>query len=185
MFPHPLGMVCHAGGLAVSYPGAGIDGSSGHIMGGGVSKTGDFIIGHSKMSQFPASKLAGYSSWFITAEFREGDAVLKTSFGHGSPYVYGKLRGGNPRIIFADQPVIWHGKEGDAFLGVTVRGNHYALFGSSGSRWTGVQSLKWTNESSAGYFSIALLPDKQDATLLEKERYLGFILISGNTQKTT
>ena len=44
--------------LAVSYPGAGIDGRGGHLMGGGVTKTGDFVIGHTGCSDFPSAKLA-------------------------------------------------------------------------------------------------------------------------------
>ncbi|BDS06156.1 hypothetical protein NT6N_11960 [Oceaniferula spumae] len=164
LFAHPLGMVCHAGGLAVAYPGAGIDGKSGNIMGGAVSKTGDFVIGHSKMSQFPSSKLGGYSSWFVTVDFTEAGSNLTTTFGHGSPFVYGQIKGGDPLVTFSDKPVVWSGKEGDAVLGVTVRGNHYGLFGSKGSKWTGLGSSKFTNEGSKGYFSIALLPDKKAAT---------------------
>lgn len=164
LFPHPLGMVCHSGGLAVSYPGAGIDGRSGNIMGSGVSTTGDFVIGHSEVGSFPSSKLGGYSAWFVTADFTQDSAQLQTSFGHGSPYVFGKIKGGNPQLTFSDKPVVWQGKEGDSVLGVTVRGSHYALFGSKGSKWTGLDGLKWTNEKSKGYFSIALLPDKEAKT---------------------
>lgn len=171
LYAHPLAMVCHEAGLAVSYPGAGIDGSSGNIMGGGVTKTGDFVIGHSVTAKFPASRLGAYSSWFVTADFSEGQTSLKTSFGHGSPYVFGQVSGGNPQITFSDQPVIWSGKEGDATVGVTVRGNHYGLFASAGSKWTGLGGLKWTNESSKGYFSIALLPDKEPATLAIFKKY--------------
>jgi len=183
MFAHPLAMVCHEGGMAVAYPGAGIDGSSGNIMGGGLSKQGDFVIGHSKMSKFPSSKLAGFSLWFVTADFTEGNANLQISFGHGSPYIYGRITGGNPHITFSDKPVVWSSKENDAFLGVTVRGNHYGLFGSAGSKWTGLGGLMWTNESSKGYFSIALLPDKEPATLASFKKYAHHHVI-GTSVKT-
>ncbi|MFT6182468.1 MAG: endoglucanase Acf2 [Akkermansiaceae bacterium] len=165
LFPHPLAMVCHEGGLAVTYPGAGIDGRSGNIMGGGVSKTGDFVLGHSGMKQFPSAKLAGYSEWFVTVEFREGDLSLQTSFGHGSPYVFGRIKGGDPLVSFSDKPIVWSGDKGDATIGVTVRGNHYGLFGSAGSTWTGLEGNQYCNVGSKGYFSVALLPDKEPETL--------------------
>ena len=163
MFPHPLAMVCHEGGLAVTYPGPWITGRGGHIMGGGVSKTGDFVIGHSEMEEFPSARLAKYSEWFITSEFKKVGASLSLTFGHGSPFVFGKITGGNPRITFTDQPMVWATKEN--VLGVTVRGNHYGFFGSKGSQWSDLEGKDFTNSGSKGYFSVALLPDRESATL--------------------
>ena len=165
LFPHPLGMVCHESGLAVTYPGGGIDGSSGNIMGGGISKGGDFVIGHSVESDFPAAKLAGYSQWFIDVEFEKKGASLRTSFGHGSPFVFGRIEGGELEIRFAHKPIVWSGGSGDALLGVTVRGSHYGLFGSEGSNWSGLEGVIATNEKSKGYFTVALLPNDKPATL--------------------
>lgn len=169
MFPHPLAMVCHEGGLGVTYPGAGIDGRGGHIMGGGVSKTGDLVIGHSEAGKFPSARLAGYSEWFISAEFKEKESELKMTFGHGSPYVYGRITGGDPVLTFSDQPRVW-ANNGNV-IGVTVRGNHYGLFGSNGSAWEGLESRKAVNSSSKGYFSIALLPDGEQTTLEKFAKY--------------
>ena len=164
LFPHPLSMVCHAGGMAIAYPGSGLVGGGGNIMGGGLSKQGDLVIGHSAFSEFSASKLADFSSWFVTADFSSEENNLRLSFGHGSPFVYGKIKGGDPQLTFADQPQVWFGEEGDHFLGVTVRGNHYGLFGAKGSKWSGLRSKVFTNESSKGYFSVALLPDREEST---------------------
>ncbi|MFT6594565.1 MAG: endoglucanase Acf2 [Akkermansiaceae bacterium] len=169
MFPHPLAMVCHEGGLAVTYPGPGITGRGGHIMGGGVSKTGDFVIGHSEMEEFPSARLAKYSEWFITSEFRKETESLSVTFGHGSPYVFGKISGGDPMITFSDQPMVWSAKKN--VVGVTVRGNHYGLFGSKGSQWSGLEEKKFTNSDSKGYFSVALLPDKEPVTLERFSKY--------------
>ena len=35
LFPHPLAINCNPRGLAIAYPGSGIVGAGGHIMGGG------------------------------------------------------------------------------------------------------------------------------------------------------
>jgi len=171
MFPHPLGMVCHAEGLGVSYPGSGLIGSSGHIMGGGVTKTGDFFIGHSATGQFPDARLAGHSAWFITAEFRKGDAILRTSLGHGSPFIFCEVEGGSGKIQLADKAVVWSGEDGSATLGLTVRGNHYGLFGPTGSRWIRPEDQQWQCDSDQSYFSIALLPDKRIETLALFQSY--------------
>lgn len=165
MFPHPLGMRCHEGGLGVSYPGSGLVGGSGNIMGGGVSKSGDFSIGHSAMTEFPDARLADFSDWMITAEFSSDEATLKTSFGHGSPFVFGEITGGEAILTMAHKPIVWFGKEGDATIGLTVRGNHYGIFGAKGSGWTGLEGTTVQNEKGKAYFTVALLPEATKETL--------------------
>lgn len=171
LFPHPLAMNCNEGGLAVAYPGSGIVGAGGHIMGGGIGKTGDFVISHSEVAEFPDTRLADYSDWFITAEFRKEDAFLSSTFGHGSPYIFNRIGGGNPILKFAHQPIVWKGKEGDSTLGVTVRGNHYGIYGPNGSSWLGIKTDTITSKSSKGYFTVALLPDAKEATLARFAEY--------------
>ncbi len=165
MFPHPLGMVCTEAGLAVSNPGAGIDSASGHIMGGGVSSNGDIVIGLSDTESFASALLADYSSWFVTAEFVGDSSRLRTSFGHGSPFVFCRHTGGEPRLRFAEKPVIWSATKAGNTMGITVRGSHYGLFGAEGSRWSGTNGVEFTNDNANDYFSIALLPDREPETL--------------------
>ncbi len=172
MFAHPLGMVCTPEGLAISYPGAAIVGSAAAIMGGGVTKDGDFKIGLTAGSLFKSAECDGYSDWFVTAAFVAGEAMLKTSFGHGSPFVYCSYSGGDPVIRFSDKPGIWSGTGKDAVLGVTVKGNHYGLFGATGSSWSGLDGSVLTNHSAGkNYFSVALLPDGKPETLALFKRY--------------
>lgn len=165
LFAHPLAMVCHEGGMAVTYPGAAIVGAESAIMGGGVTHSGDFVIGHSSDAAFTETRLADSSDWFITARFEKGDTSLSTTIGHGSPFIYGQVSGGSPTLKFSEQPQIWSGKDGDSVLGVTIRGNHYGLFGPSESKWTIDSSNTFTNESEKSYFSVALLPDNKPSTL--------------------
>ena len=171
MFPHPLGMVCYEGGLSVSYPGAAIVAAGGNIMGGGVSKKGDVIIGHSATEKFPDARLADYSQWFITAEFADGDSMLRCTFGHGSPFVYCRISGGKPCIRFSEKPVLWATSDKGNVIGITVRGNHYGLFGAEGSEWNDTDGANFTNENAKDYFSLALLPDNQTKTLALFARY--------------
>ena len=64
MFAHPLGMICTPQGLAISYPGSGLVGGKDAIMGGGVTKEGDFRIELAAGSPFKAAECGGYSDWF-------------------------------------------------------------------------------------------------------------------------
>jgi len=172
MFPHPLAMVCTPEGLAITYPGAAVVGTQSAIMGGGLTKDGDLKIGHSAASSFAKAECDGYSDWFVTAAFDDGKASLKTSFGHGSPFVYCIYRSGNPVVTFDGRPQIWSGTANDAVLGVTIKGHHYGLFGASGSSWTGMDGAILTNQSGGKpYFSIALLPDNRLETLALFKRY--------------
>lgn len=172
LFAHPLAMVSTPEGLAVCYPGAAIVAAESAIMGGGVTKEGDFRIGLSAGGPFKAAKCGGYSDWFVTAAFEAGDASLKTSFGHGSPFVYCTYAGADPVLTFAQVPQRWAGSDQDAVLGVTVKGNHYGLFGPAGSTWSGLDGSVFTNNSGGkAYLSVALLPDNKPATLEMFKRY--------------
>ncbi len=172
LFAHPLGMVCTAEGLAISYPGSGLVGGKDAIMGGGVTKDGDLKIALSTGLPFKSAECGGYSDWFVTAAFSEGVASLRTSFGHGSPFIYCTYAGGDPVLRCAMPPRVWAGTAKDAVLGVTIRGNHYGLFGPVGSTWSGLDSAVLTNAAAGKtYLSIALLPDDKPQTLALFQRY--------------
>jgi len=172
MFAHPLAMVCTPEGLAISYPGAAIVGAAPAIMGGGVTKEGDFRIGLSAGALFKSAECGGYSDWFVTAAFAAGDASLKTSFGHGSPFIYCTYAGGDPVLSFSQLPQRWARSDKDAVLGVTVKGNHYGVFGPTGSTWSGLDGSVLTNHASGkNYLSVALLPDNKPETLALFKRY--------------
>lgn len=164
LFAHPLALRCEERGLVLSNPGSAINGAGGHIMGGGIPEGGDLLIGMGKVT-FSEANYAGCSDWFVKAEFRSGEAVLQTQFGHGSPFVFCELEGGQALIRCAVKPILWAGDESSATLGVTVRGHHYGIFGASESTWTGLEGQAFQNENGKGYLSVALLPDNKPETL--------------------
>lgn len=165
MFAHPLAMRCDKDGLVVAYPGATITANAHGIFGSGDLNRGDLRIGHDQMDAFPTADCGGYSAWFVSAVFHEGDAKLTTTFGHGSPYVYGMIEGGNPCIRLPKAPIVWAGGEGESVIGLTSNGHHYGLFGPTGSRWTGTDTDRFVNHSGKPYFSVAVLPDNRPETL--------------------
>jgi endoglucanase Acf2 len=166
LFAHPLAMKCGAQGLAMTYPGAALVAGEAAIMGGGLDGLGDLCIGHSAVDAFKDARHAGNSDWFVTAAFGEGDKRLSTTFGHGSPYVFCRIQGGVPVIRLAEKPVVWTSDPAAPFIGITVRGRHYGLFGPTGGVWSGADGTVLRNSMGGkDYFSVALLPDSQPATL--------------------
>ena len=164
-------MVATPQGLAVTYVGSSISSGKDAIMGAGVSDTGDLIISHSASKKFGSAEADGHSDWFVTAAFKDGPASLKTSFGHGSPFVFCLYDGGAPEIVFPENPQVWVGSESDPVLGITVRGRHYGLFGATGSTWDGVEENIFTNKTTKPYLSIAVLPDAKPETLALLRRF--------------
>ena len=164
MFPHPLGVLFCDSGLSISYPGAAIVSPPEAIMGGGVSSNGDLVIGHDAIPIMEETRLESHSPWFITAVQKQNGSTLRMTLGHGSPFIYCRILGGNARIRFADHPKVFT-KLSDSSLGITVRGNHYGLFGAKGSNWSGEGTAEFTHGSTEDYFSVALLPDDSEETL--------------------
>lgn len=91
---------------------------------------------------------------------------LRVSYGHGSPFVYALYTGGRPRLAFSSVPRVWSGDAQSATLGVTVNGRHFGLFAPAGSTWRGFGSKEFLCDTAGKiYFSVAVLPDKEPATL--------------------
>ncbi|MDG2221700.1 MAG: glycosyl hydrolase [Rubripirellula sp.] len=166
MFAHPAFTRCDADGVVVGYPGARVHGNQAGIFGTADLVKGDLKIGHSAVREFPQANCAAYSDWFVTAVMQTDVGSLTSSFGHGSPFVFGLITGGDPQVAFGTVPLVWGGEEGSAVMGVTVNGHHYGLFGSSGSRWEGLGTTTLTNVGRSGeHFTIAVLPDATSETL--------------------
>jgi endoglucanase Acf2 len=162
---------CTETGLAVNYPGGRIVSNRVGIFGINPVET-DLTIGHSAAGAFPKADCGGFSDWFVTAVFASGDASLRASFGHGSPFVFCRIRGGRPTLSFRSSPRVWSGKDTGSVLGVTIHGHPYGLFGPSGSTWKGLGTRTLVNEAGdSEHFAIALLPDSKPETLALFGRY--------------
>ena len=171
MYAHPLAMKADKPGLRVSYPGPDMRVTKTNFE--AQFKGDELLIGHSGTAEFSDARLDGFSDWFVQALFKNGENVLRTGFGHGSPFIYVHTSGGNPMARFASAPEIWSGKAGEAVLGLTIKGKHYALFGLAGSKWNSLDGLAFENVSGRAetYVSIALLPGKTSELLALFEKY--------------
>ncbi|MDZ7806256.1 MAG: glycosyl hydrolase [Gracilimonas sp.] len=118
-----------------------------------------------------------YGDWTFTANWFTNDRSMEATAGHGLPYVFFRINGGNARVTANGSPTIWHDQ--NEVLGITIDGKHYGLFAPEGSDWTGSSTFE-TNLNGKDYFSIALLPDNDLATL-EKFRKSAYAFVIGSS----
>ena len=162
MYPHPLAVRAMPGGLRVAYPGANITANKSAIFGFlGGDGPDDFVIGHSGAETFAEARVDGFSDWFVSALFEQEGKKLRATFGHGSPFVFVEIAGGNPTLNFGKEaPKVWSGTAADAVLGISVKGRHYGVFAPTGSSWSDLAATKWTADTKGkGYFTVAVLPE--------------------------
>ncbi|RYD68767.1 MAG: glycoside hydrolase family 81, partial [Verrucomicrobiaceae bacterium] len=103
--------------------------------------------------------------------FSDGAKKLRTSYGHGSPFVYARYEGGSPVMRFAAAPKLWSGDASSSTLGLTFGGKHYGVFAPAGARWQGLASAQWECLTDKPYLSIAVLPDDKPETLALFAKY--------------
>ncbi len=162
-YPHPLSVNCEPSGFRVSYDGERINSYEvamvGTMMG---EKDHEITIGHAGVTAFPDARLDGFSDWFVSAKFAEGDKSLRCTYGHGSPYVFVECQGGGVSLFFDREPKTWEGGAGIT----TANGSSYGLFLPSGAEWKVESPTRWTSDlGGKDYFTLALLPDAKPETL--------------------
>lgn len=103
-----------------------------------------------------------YSDWTATALWSHGDREMLATIGHGLPFAFFTISGGNASITTNGTRSIWHNQNG--VIGLTVDGVHYGIFAPSGSQWTIGSSLT-SNLDGKDYLSVAVLPNNSAETL--------------------
>lgn len=133
---------------------------------------GQMIVGVSGLDA-PEATTYSYSDWTVTAEWIDGNKTMYATLGHGLPFVYFEINGGDAAITFLSSPSVWYNQNG--VLGVTVDGRHYGIFAPTGSIWN--TNGTFTSElNGKDYLSVALLPDNSISTLeLYTKRAYAFV----------
>ncbi len=173
MYPHPLAVRAVEEGLRVYYPGPGITANNAAIFGFMAGGRDDLVLGHSSIEKFPQAVVAGFSDWFVTAQFGETTRGMRVTFGHGSPFVFAWFEGGEPVVTFGrEAPQVFSGSAAAPVLGVRQGRRCYGLFAPTGSTWTGLGTSR-LHARTAGkpYFAVALLPDDKPETLALFQRH--------------
>lgn len=179
MFPHPLTLRARAEGLAMGYSDkASLQGRR-YVF----PYERDLVVGLAGLSS-PDTRVAAYSDWSVTADWRTGSSRLRATFGHGLPFVYFERQGTAPVTITVSRLVgdkaekvdasMW--SENGGVLGVTVGDHHYGFFAPTSATWTRKGDTFSSNLNGKDYFSVAVLPDRSPETLkLFREHAYAFV----------
>jgi endoglucanase Acf2 len=153
MYGHPLTYQAVSGGLEVGYP------TSPAVVGEGrqyeYAHKRDLTLGLSGLNS-PDTKADAWSDWTVTPYWSDGTRTLRTTIGHGLPFVYAQGTGGNAQVTTASTPTVFS-DQGNV-VGITVGGHHYALFAPTGSDWNISGTTISAGLGGKDYFSLAVLP---------------------------
>jgi endoglucanase Acf2 len=141
LYGHPLGIRYDTKGLRVYYPGPRIHSNNVAIWAQMWDDTTDIRLGLAGVDSFSETRVDAFSDWFISAVSKGNDKSLRTSYGHGSPFIYATAEGAGGAVSLVGWPKVFSGGADDAVLGITVNGHHYGIFGPTGSKWTGLDKF--------------------------------------------
>lgn len=155
LMAHPLAYHAFTDGLGVSYPTtAAISGTATGVGEYHYPYTEDFRLGIAGLDA--DGKVDGYSDWTVSELWTNGSSSLRTTFGHGLPFVYATKTGGNATLTGAAAPSVWSNT--NATIGYTINGHDYAAFAPTGSTWTVSGSTIASSLNNGTFFSVAVLP---------------------------
>ena len=157
IFAHPLNYRAKSNGLQIGYTTTPVFAAQDYLFPFSQQLTAG-VAGLSASN----SVTDDYGDWTATALWDDGTRRLRATFGHGLPFVFFTVSGGNASITCNSTPTIWHNQRG--VIGMTIEGRHYGVFAPDSSVWTGTSSLQ-SSLNGKNYFSVALLPDNTAATL--------------------
>ncbi|MDB4980763.1 MAG: hypothetical protein JWM82_1515 [Myxococcales bacterium] len=187
MFPHPFALRARKEGLALGY-------SSKAVVKGREYKfpyERDLVVGLEGLAS-PDTRVASYSDWAVTADWRTGESHLRATFGHGMPFVYFERQGTAAAVVDVSRLApsdkadkggnkpekadvnVWFDAGG--VIGLTVGEHHYGLFAPTSAKWARKGEAFTSSLDGKDYFSVAVLPDKRPETLkLFREHAYAFI----------
>ncbi|MBX3390965.1 MAG: carbohydrate-binding protein [Phycisphaeraceae bacterium] len=125
----------------------------------------------------PDCRLAAAGDWTVTARFADATRSLEVTMGHGMPFAYCKVTGGNARVIFRTSTTVFANRGN--IIGITAGGVSYALCAPAGAAWTISGSGAISSLAGKDYYSVAVLPDASTASLDLAEQH-AFVFITGS-----
>ncbi len=102
--------------------------------------TADLRVGMANFTA-PSTQVVSYGDWTVTSIWQTGSKDLQATIGHGLPYVYFRVNGGEAEIVpLGSNSTVWHNQEG--VLGITTGGKSYGVFAPAGSSWNESGTLR-------------------------------------------
>ncbi|MET0789301.1 MAG: glycosyl hydrolase [Cellulomonas sp.] len=165
LMAHPLSFHAYTNGLGVSYPTtATISGTATGVGEYHYPYAEDFRLGIAGLTA--DGKVDGYSDWTVSELWTNGSSSLRTTFGHGLPFVYVTKTGGSATLTGVAAPTVW--SNGNAAIGYTINGHDYAAFGPTGSAWTVSGSTISSTLNGGTFFSVAVLPTTPSSSAADR-----------------
>jgi endoglucanase Acf2 len=155
---HPITLFSSENGFNVGYLGTNFTDPSGFYF---YYAPNNIVVSIEGLSSSRTST-NGYGDWTFSAKMEYENASLIATTGHGLPYTFFDVEGGNIQVTSDSTFNIWHNV--DEVIGLSMDGVHYGLFAPTGSSWVGSDTLT-SSLNDKGYLSVAILPDSTRATL--------------------
>ncbi|MFD0521710.1 glycosyl hydrolase [Paractinoplanes durhamensis] len=153
---HPISYDTTAGGLGFSYNTTPqISGSATGVGEYHYIYSEDFTAGVAGLNA-PRTLVDGWTDWTVTPYWSDGTRTMKATIGHGLPFAYFQITGGNAQITAKSTPTIW--SNSGSRIGYSVAGKDYVAYAPTGATWTVSGTVITSTLAGKGYFSIAVLP---------------------------
>ncbi|WP_234039648.1 glycosyl hydrolase [Micromonospora coerulea] len=164
---HPLAYHAENNGLGLSYTTTpAISGTATGVGEYHFPYTEDIRVGVAGLGA-PVVKAADWTDWTVTADWNDGARTMRATIGHGLPFSYYRITGGNAQITAAAAPTVW--ANSGAMIGFTVSGHDYVAYAPTGASWTVAGAGISSTLNGKGYFSVAVLPGGADKAALAAE----------------
>ena len=171
---HPLVLRARAAGLGLGYPRDPQVASRTYFF----PYREDLLVGVEGLNA-PATRVAAYDDWIVTARWEDGPRALAATIGHGLPFAYFDAAGAPPVIELPANAAVTEFAQAPGALGLTVAGRAYGLFAPRGGRWTREGArVRGALGEGGRYFSVAALPDDKPATFARFRRHAG-VFVTG------
>ena len=163
---HPISYDTSAGGLGFSYnTTARITGTATGVGEYHYPYTQDILVGPAGLAS-PDVKVDGWSDWTVTPYWSDGTRTMKATIGHGLPFAYFQITGGNAQIVATGTPVVW--SNSGPTIGFTANGHDYVAYAPTGATWTVAGATITSSLASKGFFSVAALPTTTATSAADK-----------------
>jgi endoglucanase Acf2 len=125
----------------------------------------DILVGPAGLAS-PDVKVDGWTDWTVTPYWSDGTRTMKATIGHGLPFAYFEITGGNAQIVATGTPVVW--SNSGATIGFTANGHDYVAYAPSGATWTVTGATITSSLAGKGFFSIAAMPTTTSISVADK-----------------
>jgi endoglucanase Acf2 len=160
LYAHPLVMRAGATGLGFGYPDKPVVKPREYMF----RYAEDLSLGL-EGQKFPDTRVAGYSDFAVTASWKNGESELRTTIGHGMPFIYATRQGSARAMVNIQSGTMMDVVKDDGnALELKIGEHFYGLFAPSKSRWEKVENGYASDLGGKDYFSVAVLPDGDAAT---------------------